>query len=118
MISIHPYYDNDTLRLWKVDIWVLWVLFFFFFQHIYGLAGCLSMIVWTHAVLGVFYACVLYFCMCTCSAQFSLFHMETHSRNTIIVVIIIIIIIIIIIVIIKKKLPLNRISKQMATLLI
>ena len=27
-------------------------------------------------VLSVLYACVLYFCICTCSAQFSMFHME------------------------------------------
>ena len=31
-----------------------------FLTHINCLVGCLSMIVWTHAVLGVFYACVLY----------------------------------------------------------
>ena len=35
--------------------------FFFFLVHHYCLVGCLSMIVWTHAVLGVLYACVLYF---------------------------------------------------------
>ena len=48
------------------------------------------MIVWTPAVLGVLYACVLYFCICTCSAQLSMFHMERHSRNTLIIIIIII----------------------------
>ena len=42
------------------------------------------MIVWTHAVLGVLYACVLYFCICTCSVQLSMFHMERRSRNTLI----------------------------------
>ena len=36
------------------------------------------------------YACVLYFCICTCSAQLSMFHMERHSRNRLIVIIIII----------------------------
>ena len=36
--------------------------------HLYCLVGCLSMIVWTHAVLGVLYAYVLYFCICTLSA--------------------------------------------------
>ena len=41
---------------------------YFFKTNVYCLVGCLSMIVWTHAVLGVLYACVLYFCMCTCSA--------------------------------------------------
>ena len=37
-----------------------------------GLVGCLSMIVWTPAVLGVLYACVLYFCIFTCSVQLSM----------------------------------------------
>ena len=44
------------------------------------------MMVWTHAVLGVLYVGVLYFCICTCSAQLSLFHMERRSRNTIIII--------------------------------
>ena len=43
------------------------------------LDGCFSMIVWTPTVLSVLYACVLYFCMCTCSAQLSMFHMERRS---------------------------------------
>ena len=46
--------------------------------------------VWTHAVLGVLCACVLYFCICICSAQLSMFRMERRSRNTIIIFIIII----------------------------
>ena len=33
-------------------------------------------------------ACVLYFCICTCSAQLSMFHMERRSRNTLIIIII------------------------------
>ena len=57
--------------------------------------GCLSIFVWTPAVLSVLYACVLYFCICTCSAQVSMFHMERGSRNTLIIIIIIIIIIVI-----------------------
>ena len=56
----------------------------YFNIHLYCLVGCLSMIVWTHAVLGVLYACVLYLCVFTCSLQFSMFHMERHSRNTLI----------------------------------
>ena len=51
------------------------------------------MIILTLAVLSVLYACVLYFCICTYSAQMSMFHMERHSRNTLIIIIIIIIII-------------------------
>ena len=47
------------------------------------------MITWTPTVLSVLYARVLYFCICTCSAQLSMFHMERHSRNTLIIIIII-----------------------------
>ena len=57
----------------------------FFFTPLHYLVGCLSMIIWTHAVLGVLYACVLYFCTCTCSPQLSTFHMERRSRNTLII---------------------------------
>ena len=32
-----------------------------FHTHLYCLVGCLSMILWTHAVLSGLYACVLYF---------------------------------------------------------
>ena len=52
------------------------------------LGACLIMIVWTRAVLGVLYARVLYFCICTCSTQLSMFHMERRSRNTTIIIII------------------------------
>ena len=61
------------------------------------LVGCLSMIVWTPAVLGVLCACVLYFCISTCSTQLSMFDIEKRSRNTLIINIIIIIYILIII---------------------
>ena len=57
------------------------------------LAGRLSMIVWTPAVLGVLYACVLYFCICNCSVQLNMFHMESHSRNTLIIIIIIVVVV-------------------------
>ena len=43
------------------------------------------MTVWTPAVLSVLYTCVLYFCICPCSAQLSMFHMERRSRNTLII---------------------------------
>ena len=56
----------------------LWVLFF------NCSVGCLSRIVWTLTVLSVLYACVLYFCICACSAQMSMFHKERRSRNTLI----------------------------------
>ena len=58
------------------------------------------MIILTLAVLSVLYACVLYFCICTCSAQLSMFHMERRSRNTLIIIIKIMIIIMIIIIIV------------------
>ena len=46
------------------------------------------MIIWTPTVFSVLYARVLYFCICTCSAQLSMFHMERRFRNTLIVIII------------------------------
>ena len=59
------------------------------------LVGCFSMIIPTPTVLSVLYACVLYICICTYSAQLSMFHTERHFRNTLITIIFIIIIIII-----------------------
>ena len=56
--------------------------FFLFYTHLYCLVGRLNMMVWTHAVLGVLLASVLYFCMCTCSAQVSMFDIERRLRNT------------------------------------
>ena len=53
------------------------------------------MIVWTPAVLSVLYACVLYFCICPCSAQLSKFHMERRSRNTLIIIIIIVVVVVV-----------------------
>ena len=55
------------------------------------LVGCFNMIIWTPTVLSVLYARVLYFCICSCSAQLSIFHMERRSRNMLIIIIIIII---------------------------
>ena len=51
------------------------------------LIRCFSMINWTPTVLSVLYACVLYYCICTCSAQLSMFHMERRSRNTLTIII-------------------------------
>ena len=51
------------------------------------------MIILTPAVLSVLYASVLYFCICICAAQLSMFHMERHTRNMLIIIIIITIII-------------------------
>ena len=46
-------------------IFTFYCFFFFFFLtsfniHLYCLVGCLSMIVWTYAVLGVLYACFVF----------------------------------------------------------
>ena len=54
------------------------------------LAGCFSMLIWTPTVLSVLCACVLYFCICTCAAQLSMFYIERRSRYTIIIIIVII----------------------------
>ena len=77
-----------------VCVWSLVFMVWVIFLHIdmvfglYGysflcLIGCFSMIILTPAVLSVLYACVLYFCICTCSAQSSCFTwngaLETHS---------------------------------------
>ena len=60
-----------------------------FYEYIFlCLVGCFSMIIWTPAVLSVLYECVLYFCICACSLQLSMFHMERRSRNTFIIIII------------------------------
>ena len=55
----------------------------------------------TPAVLSVVYACVLYFCICTCPAQLSMFHMERRSRNTLIIVIVIIVVVAVVVVVIN-----------------
>ena len=52
------------------------------FQHDYLDTCCFECLI---------YACVLHFCIHTCSAQLSMFHMERHSRNTLIIIIITII---------------------------
>ena len=62
---------------------VYWFYGFFFF---FCLIGCFTMIIWTPPVLSVLYASVLYFCICTCSAQMSMFHMERRSRNMLIII--------------------------------
>ena len=64
-------------------------------QHFLNcLVGSFSMIVWTPAVLGVLLTSVhvfCFFCICTCSAQLSMFHMDRRLRNMLIIIIFIII---------------------------
>ena len=67
------------------------IWYFGFMVNFFCLVGCFSIIVWTPVVLSVLYACVLYFSICTCSAQLIIFHMKRRSRNTLIFIIIIII---------------------------
>ena len=83
-----PFFLSFFLSLFICLFIILFYSILFFFTHLYCLVGCLSMIVWTHAVLSVLYAFVLYFCICTCSAQLSMFHMERRSRNMLIIIII------------------------------
>ena len=63
-------------------------VFGFYGYSFLRLVRCFSMIIWTPAVMSVLYACVLYFGICTCSGQLSMFHMERCSRNTLITIII------------------------------
>ena len=65
------------------DIVLRFYVYFFFNCSV----SCLSTIVWTPAALGVLYACVVHFCICTWSAQLSMFHMERHCRNMLIAII-------------------------------
>ena len=67
------------------------------------------------AVLNVLYAYVLYFCICTCSAQLTRFHMERRSRNTLIIIIIVIIIITFIIIISEQREYIGAASRQQST---
>ena len=64
----------------------------YFYTHLYCFVECLSMIVWTHAVWDVLYACVLYLYICTSSAQLSMFHMERRSRNSLIITVVVVVI--------------------------
>ena len=74
-----------------IFVWVD-IIYEFYGYAFLCLVGCFSLIIWTTAVLSVLYACVLHFCICTCSAQLSMFHMERRFRNTLISISIIIII--------------------------
>ena len=65
-------------------------VYWFYGYSFLCLNGCFSMILWTPTVLSVLHACVLYFCICTCSAQLSMFHMERRSRNPLFIIIIVI----------------------------
>ena len=66
-----------------------YLLFSWMFEHDCLGTGCFGCL-WAQAVLGVMYACALYFCMCTCSAQLSMFHRERLFRHTLIIITIII----------------------------
>ena len=57
------------------------------------------MIVWTPAVLSVLYACVLYFCTCTCSALLNVLHMERRSRCMLITIIVVVVVVVVVVII-------------------
>ena len=76
MVGITYVYIDTTFAFYDMST-------FFFYTHLRCLIGYLSMTVWTHAVLSVLYACVLYFCICTFSAQLSIFsHGKALSKYT------------------------------------
>ena len=79
MVGITYVYIDTIFGIYgHIDFVVVVVVVFFFTIF----AGCLSMIVWTHALFGVLY--VLYFSICTCSGKLSIFHMDRCSKHTII----------------------------------
>ena len=61
------------------------------------------MIMWTPTVLSVLYACVLYVCFFTCSAQLSKCHMERRSRNTLSIIIIVVVVVVVVVVVTETK---------------
>ena len=71
-------------------VWVIFLyvdtVFGFYGCSFLCLVGCFSMIILTPAVSSVLYACVLYFCIRTCSTQLSMFHTERRSRNMLIII--------------------------------
>ena len=64
------------------------------FQH-----ACLDICCFKCLIIKL-YACVLHFCLCPCSAQLSMFHMERRCRNTLIIVIIVVILVLLLVIII------------------
>ena len=80
MVGVIYVYIDTVFGFYVVFFCFVFLLLSWMFQHI----------VWTPAVLSVLYACVLYFCICTCSAQLSMFHRVRRSRNTLIIIIIVI----------------------------
>ena len=99
LCAVQIVYEGNSVIIQKsvmhfacnVYVDTVFVVFFYLFVFCFfnSLVGCLSLVVWTLAVLGVLYASVMYFCICTCSAQLSMFHMERRSRNMLIIIIII-----------------------------
>ena len=85
MVEISYMYIDTVFGFYGYFFVLLLFLFF------YCLVGCFNVILWTPAVLSVLNVCVLYVCICTCSVQLSMFHMERSSRNTLIIIITIII---------------------------
>ena len=59
-----------------------------FCKPLHSTVGCLSVLVWTHAVLGVLYSCILYFGICIVHLFSTVEHVShgRRSRNAIIVI--------------------------------
>ena len=77
-----------SLYVWVIFVYVDTVYGFYGYSFLY-LIGFFSMITCTPTVLSVLYAYVLSFCICTCTAQLSMFHMERCSRKTLIIIILV-----------------------------
>ena len=70
MLIITVVFDDNYNKVIRYLGFMGTPFFFFFFFFVNCLVGCLSMIVWTPAVLGVLIMRMcLYFCTCTCSAH-------------------------------------------------
>ena len=74
--------------------WVIFVyvdaVYWFYGCSFLCLIGCFSKIVWTPTGFECFIYMRFLFCICTCSAQLSMFQIQKCSRNTLNIIIIII----------------------------
>ena len=77
----YPSEKHSVLQLFKRNLRLIFFIFTFAVVQV-SVSFCMY-----SAVLSVLHACVLYFCICHCSAQLSMFHMERRLRNTLIIII-------------------------------
>ena len=66
-------------------------IIYVYVDMVFGVYGSFYLFIYFFCCLlfWVSYMHVLYFCICACSAQVSMFHMERRSRNALIIIIII-----------------------------